>query len=250
MGWPNSPVTRLIVHRDVEMDSLAAYEHSYVIFFARLCLAALLGGLVGIEREVHGRPAGFRTHLMVALGACLMMLVSEFFYFKYQNLTSDSLVRLDPARVAAQIVTGIGFLGAGAIIKHKLSVRGLTTAACLWVVAGIGMAVGIGMYVPALFVTGISLATLMLLKRSERWLSKDTFHVISIRCEDSVEIFEQIEQFFADHELRIIDCGFEKDKASSEVSYRFVVAHFGVESRRLAIKAILQIEGINQVKFS
>lgn len=216
----------------------------------RLCLAAVLGGLVGIEREVHGRPAGFRTHLLVALGSCLMMLVSEFFYFKYQGLTSDSMVRLDPARVAAQIVTGIGFLGAGVVIKHKLTVRGLTTAACLWVVAGIGMAVGIGMYLPALLVTGIALVTLMLLKRSERWLGKENFRTLHLRCEDSAEIFNRIEQFFIDNNLRLVDCGFEKDSSSDEINYRIVVAQFGIDLRGLAIKGILDIEGVKQARFN
>ena len=231
------------------MESVAASDvHVYLIYFVRLFLAALFGGLVGIEREVHGRPAGSRTHLLVALGACLMMLVSEQFYFKYQTLTSDSMVRLDPARVAAQIVTGIGFLGAGAIVKHKYTVRGLTTAACLWVVAGIGMAVGVGMYMPALIVTVLSLATLMLLKRSERWLGKDSFRVINIRCEDNVDIYDKIEQFFSSHNLRIIDCGFEKETASADINYRFVVAQFGVENQGIALKAIQQIAGIRQVR--
>jgi putative Mg2+ transporter-C (MgtC) family protein len=233
------------------MDVLGTTDlQIYFTYLLRLGLAALFGGLVGLEREVHGRPAGFRTHLLVALGACLMMLVSEQFYYKYQALSSDSMVRVDPARVAAQIVTGIGFLGAGAIIKHKHTVRGLTTAACLWVVAGIGMAVGIGMYVPALMVTVIALVTLLLLKRSERWLGKESFHSIQIHCEDSADIFDQIQQFFSRHELRMIDCGFEKDSASADVCYRFVVARFGVDDKSLVVKEISQLTGVKQVRFN
>src|SRR2546426_8834199 len=103
----------------------------------RLCLAALLGGLVGLERETHSQPAGLRTHMIVSLGACLMMLVSIY-------MTKLDPARADPGRIAAQVVTGIGFLGAGAIMRFGMSVKGLTTAASLWTAAGIGLAAGCG----------------------------------------------------------------------------------------------------------
>ena len=99
--------------------------------FVKLILAAIAGGLIGLEREKHGRPAGLRTNLLVSVGACAMMIVSEAFYLKYGMLNVDSAVRFDPSRVAAQIVVGIGFLGAGVILKEGASVRGLTTAASL-----------------------------------------------------------------------------------------------------------------------
>jgi putative Mg2+ transporter-C (MgtC) family protein len=103
----------------------------------RLFVAAVLGGLIGLERELRERQAGLRTHLLVCVGSALFTLVSAYGF-------SDWGVRVDPTRIAAQIVTGIGFLGAGAIIRQGLSVRGLTTAATLWLVAGIGMAAGAG----------------------------------------------------------------------------------------------------------
>ncbi|MGH2677187.1 MAG: MgtC/SapB family protein, partial [Actinomycetota bacterium] len=107
----------------------------------RLLGAALLGGVIGLEREVRDQPAGFRTHMLVALGSCLFTLISAYGFGAFQG---DPGVPYDPTRIAAQIVTGIGFLGAGAIIRSGMSVRGLTTAASLWVVAAIGMAVGAG----------------------------------------------------------------------------------------------------------
>jgi len=122
---------------------------------AKLVLAAVLGGLIGLEREIHGRPAGFRTHLMVSLGSCLFVLTSIHFYWSFGNFSGQGPVGIDPARVAAQVVTGIGFLGAGAIIRDKASIRGLTTAACLWVAAALGMAAGAGMYATATTVTAI-----------------------------------------------------------------------------------------------
>jgi putative Mg2+ transporter-C (MgtC) family protein len=125
----------------------------------RLVLAAALGGAVGIERELREREAGLRTHLLVALGSALFTIVSAYGFHAFLS-SGANVVRADPTRIAAQIVTGIGFLGAGAIIRQGLSVRGLTTAATLWVVAAIGMAIGAGYYSGALITTGVVLLAL------------------------------------------------------------------------------------------
>ena len=111
----------------------------------RLVIAAGLGGAIGLERELRDHEAGFRTHLLVSLGACVFTLVSAYAWTDW-TFSTESGVVFDPTRIAAQIVTGIGFLGAGAIIVRGISVRGLTTAATLWVVAAIGMAAGTGYY--------------------------------------------------------------------------------------------------------
>jgi len=125
----------------------------------RLVVAAALGGAIGIEREIRDREAGIRTHLLVSLGAGLFTIVSAYGFHEF--LTSGaSVVRADPTRIAAQIVTGIGFLGAGAIIREGLSVRGLTTAGSLWVVAAIGMASGAGYYWPAVVATVLTIFAL------------------------------------------------------------------------------------------
>lgn len=125
----------------------------------RLSLAAVLGGAIGIERELREREAGLRTHMLVAVGSALFTIVSAYGFHAF--LTSgQSVVRADPTRIAAQIVTGIGFLGAGAIIRQGLSVRGLTTAATLWVVAALGLAAGAGYYSAAVITTAIVLIAL------------------------------------------------------------------------------------------
>ena len=132
--------------------------------FLRLCLAAALGALIGLERESSGKPAGFRTNLLICLGAALITELSRAVALEPGSTTG---FRSDPGRIAAQIVSGIGFLGAGTIMKARGEVTGLTTAATLWVVAGIGMAVGAGAYVLALLATGIVVFALFALARIE-----------------------------------------------------------------------------------
>lgn len=226
---------------------LISYDELAVAW--RLVLAAVLGGLIGIEREIHGRPAGFRTHLLVTLGACLMMIISEAFYFKYGGLNSDSVVRLDPGRVAAQIITGIGFLGAGAIIKEGHAVRGLTTAACLWVSAGIGMAVGAGFYNPALIVTAISLFSLLLLKRTERLFRRERYRSLRVYCPYDDDSLSKIEEFLDSKSLRVVSFGFEKDRDAGEVIYNFVVSQIGNEKRNELVKDFMAMKHVHKVRF-
>lgn len=126
---------------------------------ARVILAGILGGAIGAEREIREREAGLRTHMLVAVGAALFTIVSAYAWTDF-SFSQRGGITFDPTRIAAQIVTGIGFLGAGAIIRQGLSIRGLTTAASLWVVAAIGMASGAGYYSAALITTIVVLISL------------------------------------------------------------------------------------------
>lgn len=132
----------------------------YVEMIVRLAAACILGGVIGYEREHVHRPAGFRTHILVCVGSALVMVTSEFIYYTYSSHTN-----LDPARLGAQVISGIGFLGAGTIIKEGVSVKGLTTAASLWAVSCIGIAVGIGFYTGAVVATAVIYFTLIILKK-------------------------------------------------------------------------------------
>ncbi len=131
----------------------------------RLILATILSGLIGLERETHGRAAGLRTHILVCVGSTLIMLTSMYIFDIYKGVIS-----IDPFRIAAQVISGIGFLGAGAIIRFRASVKGLTTAATLWAAAGIGLAVGCGFYIGAYAVTALALIVLILFRLVERRL--------------------------------------------------------------------------------
>src|SRR5512135_2622609 len=148
--------------------------NDYEILF-RLVLAAVLGAAVGFEREVHGRPAGIRTYLLLCMGSALIMVVSEFLFLKYEARGMGDILRADPARIAAQAITGIGFLGAGVILRYKDTIRGLTTAACVWVVCAIGLAIGAGFYLFGCAVAGFTLLSLVGLKTFERRLKKDWY---------------------------------------------------------------------------
>jgi putative Mg2+ transporter-C (MgtC) family protein len=134
-------------------------ELGWAEILLRVGLAALLGGAIGFERELREREAGLRTHMLVSVGAALFTLVSAYAWTDWRFSTPQGLV-FDPTRIAAQVVSGIGFLGAGAIIRQGLSVRGLTTAATLWVVAAIGMAAGAGYYAAAMMTTVLVLVSL------------------------------------------------------------------------------------------
>lgn len=137
---------------------------------ARLLLAAVLGGIIGLEREVSDQPAGLRTHMTVALGAALFGIVSGYGFADFEGSRSVTNYQVDPTRVASNIVTGVGFLGGGAILKYGVTVKGLTTAASLWVTAAIGLGCALGVYFATLVTAGAMLVALVGLRGPRRWL--------------------------------------------------------------------------------
>ena len=138
----------------------------------RLVLALVLGGLIGLERELSDHPAGLRTHMGVAVGAALFGIVSSYGFEDFDASRTVTNFQVDPTRVASNIVTGVGFLGGGAILKYGATVRGLTTAASLWVTAAIGLGCALGSYIPTLVTTGLMLTALVLLRGPRRWLNQ------------------------------------------------------------------------------
>jgi putative Mg2+ transporter-C (MgtC) family protein len=181
------------------MDFQFSSDYFWVVL-VRLIVACLLGGVIGFEREYsRNRPAGFRTHILVSLGSCLAMLISEFVFISY----GDPAVT-DPARIGAQVVSGIGFLGAGAIIRHGNTVQGITTAASIWAVACIGLACGAGFYTGALITTILIWAVLMYLKRFEEKMPlKEKIKVVTIEAKQSYKISQTINDEIEKLGLRI-----------------------------------------------
>ncbi|MHB8065664.1 MAG: MgtC/SapB family protein, partial [Ruminiclostridium sp.] len=144
------------------IDTFSKQSDFYISMILRLIVACLLGGIIGFEREHVHRPAGFRTHILVCVGSALVMITSEYIYYQFSEN-----VNVDPARLGAQVISGIGFLGAGTIIKEGVNVKGLTTAASLWAISCIGIAVGIGFYSGALIATVIIFLTLIVIKKTQ-----------------------------------------------------------------------------------
>ncbi|MCF6154523.1 MAG: MgtC/SapB family protein [Candidatus Brocadia sp.] len=189
----------------------------------KLLIAAVLGGIIGWERERRGRPAGLRTHILVCVGVTLMMVVSEHIFHKYKTFAADSIIRVDPARIAAQVVTGIGFLGAGTIMRFKTTVRGLTTAASLWVVAGIGLAIGSSCYTPAILTTVITLFALLLVPLFERDIKRDTYKTLKICASGSEPNFTSILEILKRNSMELQHYEFERDLVKNEVQYNINV---------------------------
>ncbi len=158
----------------------------------RLFLACVFGGIVGFEREKNDSPAGFRTHILVSLGSALIMILSMYGFNDFASVNKD------PARLAAQVVSGIGFLGAGTILRDRTSVKGLTTAASLWVVAAIGLAAGAGFYFSAFFVTLLVFITLERSVETYFFRNSQTLRVVAINGTCKVK---EINRLFEAHSI-------------------------------------------------
>lgn len=206
---------------------------------ARLLLSSLLAGLIGIERERHGRPAGLRTHILVSLGSCLVMLTSIYGF-------SDPNSR-DAARLPAQVVSGIGFLGAGTILREGVTVKGLTTAASLWVVAGIGLAVGSGFYYPGLLVTAFSVLTLLFLGPVEKKLFSQTIYEIKLIVDGSREqqdVLNDIITILPGLRIKRLEYSMEPEKKQIVLD---LIIHAREIKQDQIIRHFTQIAGIKKV---
>ncbi len=178
-------------------------------------MACAFGGLIGWERELNDRPAGFRTHILVSVGSALLMIVS----IKVAGSSSD------PGRIAAQVVSGIGFLGAGTIIREGANVKGLTTAASLWTIAGIGLASGAGLYFSAFVTTGLAFVVLIFLNKIEwKFGNKELNRVIVVWIIDRPGLLGDLGKIIGDYNLNIKNIKMDKHSEDdlSRVSFHVV----------------------------
>ncbi|MBR4014933.1 MAG: MgtC/SapB family protein [Anaerotignum sp.] len=163
------------------MDAFLLYFEDNLEFLLRMVVASLCGGIVGYERSRRRKEAGLRTHILVALGSALLMIISKYGFYDVLNLPG---IRLDASRIAANVITGISFLGAGVIFVRDISIKGLTTAAGLWSVAGIGMAIGAGMYLVGVFATILILVIQIFCQGPLKKLDGPIYETFSITYED------------------------------------------------------------------
>src|SRR5690242_6768795 len=199
-------------------------EGSVWIVIIRMILAAILGGAIGLERELKHRPAGLRTNMFICFGAAMFTVLSDRFAANFGG---------DHTRVAAQIIPGIGFIGAGSILHARGSVTGLTTAATIFVVASIGMAAGGGLYITAVFATGVILIALALLGKAEtRFSLKALMHTYEVTAKDTDVALEELDKILDAEQLAMRDV----HAASFDGTSRIV---FGVEASRNEHDALL-----------
>lgn len=210
---------------------------------ARLVLSVILGGLVGLEREMHGRPAGFRTHILVCLGSALVMVVSFYPFEAFMRRGFD----LDPTRIAAQVVSGIGFLGAGTILREGASIRGLTTAASLWVVAGIGLATGAGYYVGALLTTALVVLSLFWLNRFEKRFVRSRHATVVVRIVDRPGQLAAVAAVLGRHGLNIR--GVEIETTDGEAELTFTVDNLRPSDTPHLLEDLRVLEGVTPVEW-
>jgi putative Mg2+ transporter-C (MgtC) family protein len=208
---------------------------------AKLVLAAVLGGVVGLEREISGKPAGFRTNLLICVGAALLTELS----IAVARAADPLVTQADPGRIAAQIVSGIGFLGAGTIMQARGSVIGLTTAATLWVVAAIGIAVGAGAWVEAVGTTVLVIMALLLLGRLEKTvLERQTARVVQVTLNPEPRMLHVIEETLKAQGLDIRLTEIERQRDAFTATYESV----GPRTRSARVVAgLLEIRGVRKV---
>jgi putative Mg2+ transporter-C (MgtC) family protein len=170
----------------------------------RLTAALVSGALIGYERSFHGRPAGLRTHVLVCLASSLLMLVTVF--EMHWVRTGPGEIRLDPTRMAQGIMTGIGFLGAGVVVKEGLNVRGLTTAASIWITAAIGILAGVGLYMPMIVAVIMTLAVLSLFRWIEAKVPTQTYYHFDVKYEKGGDLSEDdMRALITKHRFSIAD---------------------------------------------
>jgi putative Mg2+ transporter-C (MgtC) family protein len=229
------------------VDSL---DVSYAEVSLRLGLALAVGGLIGLERSYHGRPAGFRTHALVCLSTSLLMLVTV---YESSWFRADSAARatIDPTRMAQGIMTGIGFLGAGAIIKEGFSVRGLTTAASIWTTAAIGILVGIGFYFPAALTSVLTLGTLSGFRWIENKLPSQFYAHFAVRFARGSRMDEDALRALVNaHAFTIANLNYRLDAEGDYFEYRMVLRTNRAANARALSEHLSRMDTVREFRLS
>ena len=217
----------------------------------QLLTAAFLGGLIGLEREMHGESAGFRTNIMICMSACLMMQVSLNMETLFRHLDTNAAVRLDPGRIASYAVAGMGFLGGGAIIKGSGSVRGLTTAAGLWMLTGVGLAVGAGFYLPAVLTVLIAAMVLYGLRRFKGRLQREKRASITVVATPGICDWPSVEAVFKrDGSITVERRSYRNNLAQNIAVYDFRIVSIGERQWQDIYDQLAALKGVIEVSWT
>ena len=198
----------------------------------RIFVGAALGAIIGYERDIHGRPAGLRTHAVVALASATFMVVSTHLAY-YQHYKAGDFTEVDGSRIAASVVSGIGFLAGGAILRTGLSIQGLTTAAGLWLVAAIGLCAGAGMYIESVAATVLGIATLTMLRRFEDKDDRIKRRLLLTLTESAIGTDALVEKLTEQDLLASVE-GWNREAASRQVTLAVRLPRVGGEARLVA----------------
>ncbi|WP_455792027.1 MgtC/SapB family protein [Clostridium butyricum] len=189
-------------------------------YLLRLFIAAVCGMAIGYERKNRMKEAGIRTHFIVAIGAALIMIISK---YGFQDQIGWPNMSLDPSRIAAQVVTGVGFLGAGVIFMQKQTIVGLTTAAGVWVTAAIGLSIGSGLYFVGIAATVITILGQILLHGKIRFLSSPRTETLMLQIVDNPDSIKCLQDIFEDNEIIILNLKSKRDEKSSLINVEVVI---------------------------
>jgi len=220
------------------------------VILARLLLALLAGGLIGFERLYRGRPAGFRTHALVCTASSLLMLLAA---FQWKFVPGDFMetVRVDPTRMAQGIMTGIGFLGAGVIVKERLTVRGLTTAASIWMTAAIGIVYGLGFYAAAIAGTVVTLVVLALFQYIEQAMPTANYARMEIRLPTPDTLAEtELLGVLREHNIRPVWIGYRREGRDGPFRYETVVRAAESDNFRRLARTLMEREDVEEFHIS
>ncbi len=226
-------------------------EVLYLGDLAKLALATLTGAAIGFERESHGQAAGLRTNILVCIGACLMMLLSLHMETIFHSVgVTDSVVRLDPGRIASYAIASMGFLGAGAIIKGKGSIKGLTTAAGLWLITGVGLSIGAGYIVPALFTTFFSLIYLYGLRRIKVMLPRVEHITLTIIYGGGCNPIARIRKILASYaHITVHFVNYVNNVKKGTITYRIRISHREPVQFEDIIEKLQNVECIDEIRW-
>ena len=223
-------------------------DPEYFDIALRLLAALVVGGLIGLERTYRGRPAGFRTHALVCLSTSLLMLITVYETRWFPGI-SQGRISLDPTRMAQGIMTGIGFLGAGTIMKEGSSVRGLTTAASLWITAAIGILVGIGFFFPALFATTLTLVTLSLFRWVEDKVPAQFYANLILRFALHAAMPEpELRRMLKEHGFTMHRLSYRLDHDSSYFEYEAIIRSNRADNARRLTDALGKLESVKEIR--
>lgn len=211
--------------------------------------ALIAGGVIGLERTFHGHPAGFRTHTLVCLASSLLMLVTLYEWKWLPGISLESM-RTDPTRMAQGIMTGIGFLGAGVIFKEGLSVRGLTTAASIWITAAIGILLGIGFYFPAVLATLLTLGILSLFRLLEIRLPRQSYAQYHVSFDrNNVMPENQVKKLLDDHGFEIENMSYRITQAGL-FEYRMDIRTTNPDKTSTLAEILRETESVREFRIS